>query len=151
MPTATVQPGTPRHQPRYLDGRRAETLRAWGDGKLPPPWMVELRISEICNLKCSFCPYGEQANHKPGTLNPDDYCRFVSEAAGLGVMVCSVLGGGEALCYPKLTERVLTCIKDHGLVGWLTWFWGRLVAICMTPCTPPATARVMRVSSVSDE
>lgn len=71
---------------------------------------VYIEISNICNLRCGFCP--EVAREKD-VMSRGLFTRLVAEAAPLAEQVCFHLMG-EPLTHPLFPEFVLICAQ-HGL------------------------------------
>ncbi len=66
---------------------------------------VHIEISNICNLKCSFCP---EVTRPKGHITVDLFRRIIEQLPPLTEMVCFHLMG-EPLVHPKLSELVEIC------------------------------------------
>lgn len=63
-----------------------------------------------CNFRCRYCYFGTGAQPND-VLDPATALRLVEEAAALGV-VTLVIGGGEPLLYPHLTDLVAAASRN---------------------------------------
>lgn len=77
---------------------------------------IHVEISNICNLKCSFCPEVEKNRQ---TMTPDEFTRIAAQLAGqTEEIVLHLLG--EPLNHPQL-DRILDICSDYSLpVGIVT-------------------------------
>jgi MoaA/NifB/PqqE/SkfB family radical SAM enzyme len=127
-----------RHLGRMARGRREvlEHLAAPGPGNLPMPTFVQLRVTNLCNLRCKMCgQWGDTGIYRSGAdgaasdghLERDrireliglkrqmalaDYVRLLDELAPSRPIVS--LFGGEPLLYPDILPLIRE-IKGRGL------------------------------------
>jgi MoaA/NifB/PqqE/SkfB family radical SAM enzyme len=141
-----------RHLGRMADGRRGvmSHLAAPGREALPPPTFVQLRVTNLCNLRCKMCGQwgdtgiyrsdGFSASATDGEKERDrirelvglnrqmalpDYVRLLDEISPWKPIVS--LFGGEPLLYPDILPLVRE-IKSHGLTCTIITNGGRLEA-----------------------
>ncbi len=66
---------------------------------------VNIEISNICNLQCSFCP---EVVREKKMMDPGVFSKIISELVGLTDQVCLHLMG-DPLVHPKLDEFIRIC------------------------------------------
>lgn len=66
---------------------------------------LELELSRICNLRCLYC-YASSGEPLHNEMSLAELYDVITQAADLGVKKIIILGGGEPLLYPHLTEVV---------------------------------------------
>jgi MoaA/NifB/PqqE/SkfB family radical SAM enzyme len=90
-----------------------------GDGQARSyPLVVDINITNRCNMACSFCYNADNKTCLEDELNIDQLCALVDEAAGH--QAGFFLSGGEPLLRPDLLDLVKH-IKSHKLpVGLVT-------------------------------
>lgn len=146
-----------RHGYRYLRrmrrGRRAVLDHLASPGPSPVPWptFVQLRLTNLCNLRCRMCgQWGETGIYRPSgpngadedgerererirdligagrQLSLADYVRLLDEIAPFDPIVS--LFGGEPLLYPDLVPLVRE-IKARGLALTVITNAGRLESV----------------------
>jgi MoaA/NifB/PqqE/SkfB family radical SAM enzyme len=127
-----------RHLGRMVRGRREvmRHLSAPGPGNLPMPTFVQLRVTNLCNLRCKMCgQWGDTGIYRAGAdgsasdgqrerdrireligLNRQmtlaDYVRLLDEIAPSQPIIS--LFGGEPLLYPDILPLIRE-IKGRGL------------------------------------
>ncbi|MDR3607869.1 MAG: radical SAM protein [Oligoflexia bacterium] len=69
---------------------------------------INIEVSNVCNLQCSFCPPVARAK---GLMPPELFRNIIEQAAPLTDQVCLHLMG-DPLVHPKLEELVRIC-KEH--------------------------------------
>ena len=107
---------------KYQNGNTTVTLeedgtktREWDSIAKPEfPESVDLKITDYCDLGCSYChecstPQGKHA----------DVETIRKVISGLPAGVELAIGGGNPLAHPRL-EDILRMIKDRGLIGNIT-------------------------------
>ena len=123
---------------RMRRGRRAVLDHLRGGGPVPMPTFVQLRVTNLCNLRCKMCgQWGDTGvfrEHKGDgatdgeaerarirdliglrrQLGLDDYVRLLDELAPHRPIV--TLFGGEPFLYPEIMPLV-RAIKARGLVA----------------------------------
>lgn len=143
-----------RHGASYLRrmrrGRRAVTshLARPSDASLPWPTFVQLRLTNLCNLRCRMCgQWGDTGIYRPAgpagadeegrsererirelvglgrQLSLADYTRLLDQIAPFDPIVS--LFGGEPLLYPDVVPLVAE-IKKRGLLATIITNAGRL-------------------------
>jgi radical SAM protein with 4Fe4S-binding SPASM domain len=68
---------------------------------------VNIEISNICNLQCSFCP---EVVRSKGMMDPDLFAEIVAEVAPLTDQICLHLMG-DPLVHPQLDLFIEACAK----------------------------------------
>jgi radical SAM protein with 4Fe4S-binding SPASM domain len=106
MPAVTM-PGQSSTKARLL--RHGPDLRfAWltGEVSTQAPVSVEIHLTNVCNLRCFFCAYG-QVRHQE-MLPPDQLTALVDDLVGLTPTLKAVVfsGGGEPTVHPGFAEAV---------------------------------------------
>ena len=140
-----------RHLGRMREGRRGVEahLAAPGAANLPMPTFVQLRVTNLCNLRCKMCgQWGDTGIYRNGAsssatdgeqerlrireligarrqLSLADYVRLLDELAPSRPIVS--LFGGEPLLYPDILALVRE-IKARGLTCTVITNGGRLEA-----------------------
>ena len=140
-----------RHLGRMREGRRAVEahLAAPGPANLPMPTFVQLRVTNLCNLRCKMCgQWGDTGIYRNGAspaatdgeqerrrireliglkrqLSLADYVRLLDELAPSRPIVS--LFGGEPLLYPDILPLVRE-IKARGLTCTVITNGGKLEA-----------------------
>lgn len=75
--------------------------------KKPHPRMIEVDLTNRCNLNCSFCISREVVNHKPTDMKRETLEDIIYEASqythGCGIVFT---GGGEPCLHPRFREFV---------------------------------------------
>ena len=141
-----------RHLGRMAEGRRAVMahLAAPGPGNLPMPTFVQLRVTNLCNLRCKMCgQWGDTgifrgqsgADATDGALEREriqeligakrqlalsDYVRLLDELAPARPIIS--LFGGEPFLYPDILPLIRE-IKARGLTCTVITNGGRLEAL----------------------
>jgi MoaA/NifB/PqqE/SkfB family radical SAM enzyme len=77
---------------------------------------VNLEISSICNLQCSFCPEVLRAKK---LIEPDLFRNIIAQVAPLTEQVCFHLMG-DPLVHPKLEELVAICHEHDVRIFFVT-------------------------------
>jgi len=84
------------------------------------PFMLELRPTNLCNLKCPSCLARGYPKYTPGEeLSEEDYERIIDEAAELGVKYVQISGGGEPFVRREKVLAIMRRIKRRGMAGWV--------------------------------
>lgn len=91
----------------------------WINGKPANPFMVTLRITWKCNLRCRGCNIPDMQNKKFYEAPSSYFLKIVDEAAKLEVRRIEVVGEGEPLCKPD-TLQIMQRIKHHNISGTMT-------------------------------
>ncbi len=90
---------------------------SWMDGCKAPPYILEIRPTTICNLKCISC--GQPKDPIEDRLSGEKLISLIKEASRIGVRRIEICGGGEPLM-AKITSEIILLIKDLGMEGVLT-------------------------------
>jgi radical SAM protein with 4Fe4S-binding SPASM domain len=69
---------------------------------------VNIEISNICNLQCSFCP---EVVREKKMMSPDVFAKLIPQLVGLTDQVCLHLMG-DPLVHPKLEEFIRICEEN---------------------------------------
>lgn len=77
---------------------------------------VNIEISNICNLQCSFCP---EVVRSKKTMPLDLFERIIQQVAPLTEQVCFHLMG-DPLVHPQLAELIQTCEKQDVKIFFVT-------------------------------
>ncbi len=84
------------------------------------PFMLELRPTNRCNLRCPSCVARGRPHPVPEEeLSEEEYLRIIDEAAELGVRYVQISGGGEPFMRRDELLRIMSHIKSHEMVGWV--------------------------------
>lgn len=97
-----------------------DRLAQWQRGEKPVPVTVEIDSTNLCNLKCYYCSFGEYIKNDRVSLNREDMLRVIGEMAGLGVRGLTFTGGGEPLVNPHTLEAVEFAKKSGLDVAFIT-------------------------------
>jgi MoaA/NifB/PqqE/SkfB family radical SAM enzyme len=77
---------------------------------------VNIEISNICNLQCSFCP---EVVRSKGMMEPALFRRVIEQVAPLTEQVCFHLMG-DPLVHPRLAELVAICSEHQVPIFFVT-------------------------------
>lgn len=77
---------------------------------------VNIEISNICNLQCSFCP---EVVRSKKIMSLDLFKRVIRQVAPLTEQVCFHLMG-DPLVHPQLAEMVQVCEKENAKIFFVT-------------------------------
>lgn len=81
------------------------------------PYIVDLRITQRCNLRCRFCPGTVSAYDYGAELDLTRMLQAVDDAAELGVSWWVIVGDGEPFCRADDCLAVMRAVKEHGMRG----------------------------------
>jgi pyruvate-formate lyase-activating enzyme len=70
------------------------------------PRGVTVELTDRCNLRCGYCPKGSGIGVHGGDIDLEFFKTIIDEAATLGMERVGLVGFGEPLCYPHLTEAI---------------------------------------------
>lgn len=80
------------------------------------PFMLELRPTNLCNLRCPSCVARGYPHYVAGEeISDEEYLRIIDEAAGLGVRYVQIVGGGEPFVRRDKVLKMMHLIKQHGM------------------------------------
>jgi len=101
---------------KRLNLARAGLNLAWR--RLRPwalPLHLQVELSSLCDLRCSFCPTGRRELRRPGQfMRPELFRRLWDELAPT-LLTCSLWAWGESLLHPQLRE-MLAIARSHPVV-----------------------------------
>lgn len=69
------------------------------------PSMLEIQLTNGCNLNCKFC--NSKARNKQDTLDLSTLIKFIAQVSKHGLKAVTLEGGGEPSLYDNLAELVL--------------------------------------------
>jgi spore coat polysaccharide biosynthesis protein SpsF (cytidylyltransferase family)/MoaA/NifB/PqqE/SkfB family radical SAM enzyme len=84
------------------------------------PVVVELSLTNSCNLKCEWCSDKDLKERHPGSLEFDSYKKLVDDLSQNGTKGLVIEGGGEPTVFPKFHEAVEYAIDRDLSVGLIT-------------------------------
>ena len=73
-------------------------------GKIPIPRMVSVWISQICNLRCTYCLFAEQNKKNHKFMEKDKFFKFIREISALEIESLEMSGGGESTLHPQFYD-----------------------------------------------
>ena len=95
-------------------------IKDWSIGKKPGPIQVQFNPTDRCNLKCRFCWQRDTSRVSyENEISEDRYLKLIDECAELEVKHITVTGGGEPMCRPETTSKIMEAIKQKGMSGTL--------------------------------
>jgi len=93
-------------------------LSYWLNGHSAPPYMIDIRPTDYCNLKCMSCMIPEKKPAKE--LSKQKYLDIIEESFQLGVKRVEIVGGGEPMFRGADTLSIMNKIKESYMIGTLT-------------------------------
>jgi len=96
---------------------RLSRLRQWMRHGYGSPYIVELRLTQRCNLKCRFCATTVSTYDYSIELDVNKLLEAVRDAAELGVERWVIVGDGEPTYRLKDCLAVMRAVKSHGMRG----------------------------------
>ena len=98
-----------------------DRLVKWIKSKDAPPFTLDIRPTEKCNLKCLSCPLPKKKKKDfPKEIPYEKYIEIINDAADLGVKRVEIVGGGEPLVIGKHTLNMMLEIKKRNMIGTIT-------------------------------
>jgi len=95
-----------------------ERILYWKKNRPQGPYKLQLNPTDRCNLKCVFCWQRDTSRVSyENEISTERYIGLVKEAKELGVKDVQITGGGEPLCRPKTTLRLMEEVKKRGMNG----------------------------------
>lgn len=89
-------------------------------GEIMMPRMLSVWLSQVCNLRCSYCLYSDYNKEVSKFIDTRKFIEFINEIASLGIESVEFSGGGEPMLHPDFYQ-IAEFIKFKGLkVGVLT-------------------------------
>lgn len=92
-------------------------LLQWGKGEKAPPEMIQIYPTNLCNLKCIFCYQRLDEYDYTNVVSDERWFQITKEICEMDVKRILISGGGEPLCTPELTIRIMEIVKSYGLEG----------------------------------
>lgn len=93
-------------------------LLSWAQGKPQGPVILELNVTNLCNLKCLSCwQRAVSGFDRKRELSDDRLLQLVGEAAALGVKEIRIPGSGEPFMRGEGLLTVMRAIKRQGMRG----------------------------------
>lgn len=92
----------------------AEHLAALMRGEVPPPIVVELDLTNRCQLDCGFCTNAAHRKEKPVWLEFRTAACILADMSQLGVKAVTFTGGGEPLLHPD-ADRLIGAARHLGM------------------------------------
>ncbi len=71
----------------------------------PRPLLMVLELTDVCNLRCSFCTF-RRDRPSDDLLTLEELRRLFKDAVGIGLAAVSITGGGEPMLHPHFAEVV---------------------------------------------
>lgn len=96
-----------------MPGPAAAALRTIR-GFAPPPWGIDLLLTDACNLRCSYCPITtDMQTKRPAAMMPTEKAiRFLESVASFRPMIR--IFGGEPFLHPEW-PRIFAAAVANGL------------------------------------
>jgi len=98
----------------YVD--KLDRIHKWNVGQRAPPYKIIIIPTNLCNLKCPYCPNSFARSsgrfRASDELTDTQWFNVVNEALELGVKEFYVLGGGEPLLRKKMLMQIYQMIKE---------------------------------------
>lgn len=97
-------------KPLILDGHKLlwhrDRVEAWRRGERIAPITIDCALTRACSYRCVYC-YGQLQENPARPMTRDVICRFLDDAAEIGVKGVSFVSDGESTCSPHLYEAIL--------------------------------------------
>jgi MoaA/NifB/PqqE/SkfB family radical SAM enzyme len=90
----------------------ANNLNLWFRGLKQPPYELEVRVTNRCNLNCLFCGNKLYAD-KSSEIDDLIFKRVIREACEMGVKYFHFCGGGEPLIRKSLVNSLIAIAKNY--------------------------------------
>lgn len=103
-----------------VDERLLKLMR-WSNGKKQSPYVLEIRPTDHCNLRCLSCwHWHEEPWDYDSELSEKKWLEIIHEAGKMGVHRIEITGGGEPLFKREMTLSLMNAIKSYNMYGVLT-------------------------------
>jgi len=90
----------------------------WSKNVKPGPVHIQLNPTDRCNLQCIFCWQRDSSRVSyENEISEKRYMELISEAYALHVKKITITGGGEPLCRPHTSLKIMKKIKEWGIRG----------------------------------
>jgi len=100
-----------------------EYLLRWRNGGTPGPYILNVRLTDACNLLCKSCDKGldskDRVLDRTKELSDTQLLRLIEDAADMGVRYLLLDGGGEPLLRRGVAIRMMEEAKRRGMEGFL--------------------------------
>lgn len=94
-------------------------IKSWLKNKPMPPYQLEIKPTNNCNLKCITCKaMGKAEYKKEEELSFEIYKKMIKEAADIKIKNIHITGGGDPLT-SETTSQIMRYIKELGMEGTL--------------------------------
>lgn len=96
-----------------------DKIEAIKRGEHTAPIYVRLKPTNICNHKCYYCSYADEALGLRDGVNRKDEIpwekmqEIINNFGEIGVKAITLSGGGEPLVYPKIKETMRLILKNN--------------------------------------
>lgn len=103
------------HNPFNSQGKmfhHTDKLNLYKKGGNPTPIMLEINLTNICNMDCKWCI--SKYSHKKESIKTNHLLRFLAEFKEAGGKAVNWSGGGEPTCHPDF-EEIARTTKEIGL------------------------------------
>ena len=98
-----------------LDKGGIKHILAWSNGQPQPPLVLNLRLTERCNLKCLSC---ERHTTSPSEeLSSEILLDILEQANELGIKHLNIDGSGELFLRKKTALMIMQKAKEFGMTG----------------------------------
>lgn len=90
------------------------------DGRRTAPIYVRIKPTNVCNQKCWYCVYADDAVIENREVNRRESIpweklqEIIQDLSDIGTKAITFSGGGEPLCYPNIIDA-LHLVQDNGL------------------------------------
>lgn len=97
-----------------------DKVKAILEGKRTAPLYVRIKPTNICNQKCWYCVYADDAVIVDRSVNRRESIpwwklqEIIDDLAVMGTKAVAFSGGGEPLCYPHIHDAI-SLVKDKGI------------------------------------
>lgn len=96
-----------------------EKLEAVKQGKRTAPVYIRIKPTNVCNHKCYYCSYADDALALRDGVNPKDQIsrekmqEIVNDLGDMGVKAVTFSGGGEPLAYPFILQTMQAVLENN--------------------------------------
>lgn len=100
---------------------KIKRIKTWLSGGKAPPFVLEIRPTNNCNLNCLSCQARgkEQFIPEEENISNEQYTNLIHDAGKFGVRFVQIVGGGEPLVRKDATFLMMKTIKQHNIGGFL--------------------------------
>jgi MoaA/NifB/PqqE/SkfB family radical SAM enzyme len=90
-----------------------DRIRNWNT-KEQGPYQIQLHLTNLCNLKCHFCPTRTFTKNKNPELTIPEWNTIIDDGNEIGVKEWHICGGGEPFFFANTAGSVIGRIKGYG-------------------------------------